>query len=240
RALPHPPHAGRRDAERRRHGPRERADHPAGARLPGRAWQGGHGGVHAPGVPPFDGSGLEPVRGRGATHRRPRLHGRPAADASRPTLTACYGGPRPLPLPFPLPLPLALALAWGGGPRRVAGADSPGLRGAVAASAGAGAVAASACRPPDSRPRTASRATSRQTCAGRPPPVTRSIGALSSLPTHTPTATSPASPTNQASRWSCVVPVLPNTGSAPIRAALPVPSFALLHKRSSSCSRCPT
>lgn len=59
--------------------------------------------------------------------------------------------------------------------------------------------------------------------AGKVPPVTPFMGALSSLPTHTPTTRSAVKPTNQASRWSCVVPVLPATGRGN-RAARPVPS----------------
>jgi hypothetical protein len=52
--------------------------------------------------------------------------------------------------------------------------------------------------------------------------VTPFIGVWSSLPTHTPTTRSSVKPMNQASRWSCVVPVLPNTGTSRA-AALPVP-----------------
>ena len=60
-------------------------------------------------------------------------------------------------------------------------------------------------------------------CAGSPPPVACFIGALSSLPTHTPHTRSAVKPTNQASRKSWVVPVLPALGRSSSRAALPVP-----------------
>ena len=58
----------------------------------------------------------------------------------------------------------------------------------------------------------AARMKSRQISAGRPPPVTSRMGVSSSLPTHTPTIASAVKPTNQASRLSCVVPVLPAAG----------------------------
>ena len=45
--------------------------------------------------------------------------------------------------------------------------------------------------------------------AGTLPPTTPFIGELSSLPTQTPTTRSAAKPMNSASRWFCVVPVLP-------------------------------
>ena len=57
--------------------------------------------------------------------------------------------------------------------------------------------------------------------AGISPPVTPAMGVLSSFPTHTPTASSGVKPTNQASRYSCVVPVLPATGVPFSFAALP-------------------
>src|SRR6266576_1326550 len=70
-----------------------------------------------------------------------------------------------------------------------------------------------------------------QILAGISPPATRSIGLLSSLPTQTPTTMSEVKPTNQASRYSSVVPVLPADRRAS-RAARPVPS---LTTASSSC-----
>ena len=59
--------------------------------------------------------------------------------------------------------------------------------------------------------------------AGRVPPVAFTIGALLSLPTHTPHTRSAVKPTNQASWKSWVVPVLPAVGRSSRRAALPVP-----------------
>ena len=66
-----------------------------------------------------------------------------------------------------------------------------------------------------------------QILAGISPPATRSVGLLSSLPTQTPATMSVVKPTNQASRYSSVVPVLPadrRPGLSVSRAALPVPS----------------
>ena len=47
---------------------------------------------------------------------------------------------------------------------------------------------------------------------------------ISSKPTQTPVATSGEKPTNHASAWSFVVPVLPATGRPRLRARCPVPS----------------
>ena len=60
-------------------------------------------------------------------------------------------------------------------------------------------------------------------CAGRVPPVALIMGALLSLPIHTPQTRSAVKPTNQASWKSWVVPVLPALGRSSSRAALPVP-----------------
>src|SRR3546814_4031943 len=49
--------------------------------------------------------------------------------------------------------------------------------------------------------------------AGTPPPCSPGLGELSSLPTHTPVTSPSAKPTNQASRLSCVVPVLPKVST---------------------------
>ena len=72
------------------------------------------------------------------------------------------------------------------------------------------------------RPAWASTMKARQSCAGRPPPVTPFIAASSSLPIQTPATRSALQPTNQASRKFWLVPVLPAIGR-PKRAARPVP-----------------
>ena len=58
--------------------------------------------------------------------------------------------------------------------------------------------------------------------AGISPPVTLSIGLLSSFPTQTPTTISGVKPMNHASLLCCDVPVFPALGMLS-RAALPVP-----------------
>ena len=56
----------------------------------------------------------------------------------------------------------------------------------------------------------------RQIRAGSLPPVTALIGVSSSLPTHTPTINGSVKPTNQASRWFWLVPVLPAASGSEI------------------------